>query len=212
LSFNLGCLNDRLHIQHMNSTWIESNGCMRCWCEDGRSRCIAEGCIAPPCDNPRQIANVCCPVCDDTDDEDQYPQEPDSVIKLPSTLTTQKCPQLEKCLLACEHGLAKDEQGCLQCACSTMSCPTPLCSLKFDQLSKQYCSCFSPSNLNCGQLICHKHCPYNYSINKDTGCPTCECNSCPQLICTKNCTYGLKQNEVGCSICVCESSTCHLFD
>ena len=60
-----GCLNDRFHVQHMNSTWIESNGCMRCWCENGRSRCIAEGCIAPPCENPRQITNVCCPVCDD---------------------------------------------------------------------------------------------------------------------------------------------------
>ena len=26
------------------------------------------------------------------------------------------------------------------------------------------------------------------------------------LICTKNCTYGLKRNEVGCPICVCESN------
>ena len=43
-----GCLNDRFHVQHMNSTWIESNGCMKCWCENGESRCVAEGCIAPP--------------------------------------------------------------------------------------------------------------------------------------------------------------------
>ncbi len=202
----LGCLNDRFHVQHMNSTWMESNGCMKCWCEDGRSRCIAEGCIAPPCENPRQIDNVCCPVCDDHEDEYQYSQEVDSTILSQSQLTTNKCPQLDKCLLVCEHGLAKDEQGCLLCACSTMSCPSPLCTLKFDRTSKQYCECISPNGRNCEQLNCNKHCPYNYTINKNTGCPICQCNPCPILICTKNCTYGLKRNEVGCPICVCESN------
>ncbi|CAF0912439.1 unnamed protein product [Rotaria sp. Silwood1] len=201
-----GCLNDRLHVQHMNSTWIESNGCMRCWCENGRSRCIAEGCIAPPCENPRQIANVCCPVCDDPDNDIDYSHEIDASISPQIQPTTDKCPRLDKCLLVCEHGLAKDEQGCLQCACSTMSCPSPLCTLKFDRSSKQYCSCISPNGLNCGQLNCDKHCPYNYSIDKKTGCPTCECNPCPLLTCTKNCTYGLKRNEVGCPICVCKSN------
>lgn len=203
----LGCLNDRLHVQHMNSTWFESNGCMRCWCEDGRSRCVAEGCIAPPCENPRQIANVCCPVCDDVETNDEsYSQEIDSLIAPRFPITTDQCPILNDCSLVCEHGLAKDEQGCFQCTCSTMSCPSPLCTLKFDRSSKQYCSCTSPSNLNCGQLNCDKYCPYNYSTNSQTGCPTCECNPCPQLICTKNCTYGLKRNEAGCPICVCETN------
>ncbi|CAF3566866.1 unnamed protein product [Rotaria socialis] len=203
-----GCLNDRSHVQHMNSTWIESNGCMRCWCEEGRSRCIAEGCIAPPCDNPRQIENVCCPVCGDDDDEDDDLPNIDATTSSSSSQlqpTINKCPKLDKCLLTCEHGLTKDEQGCAQCACSTMSCPSPLCTLKFDRLSQQYCSCVSPHDLNCGQLNCDKHCPYNYSIDKRTGCPTCECNPCSLLACTKNCTYGLKRNEVGCPICVCES-------
>ena len=186
----------------MNSTWIESNGCMRCWCENGISRCVAEGCIAPPCDNPREIENVCCPVCDDPEVEHQSPPE----ISSQTQLTINKCPQLEKCFLTCEHGLTKDEHGCLQCACSTMSCPSPFCTLKFGKLSKQYCSCTSPNGLNCGQFDCDKHCPYDYSVDKETGCPTCQCNSCPILTCTKNCTYGLKRNEVGCSICVCESN------
>ncbi|CAF3587838.1 unnamed protein product [Adineta steineri] len=201
-----GCLNDRLHVQHMNSTWIESNGCMRCWCEEGRSRCIADGCIAPPCENPRQIENVCCPVCDDFEDQNRKIHNTDSRLSSQSPLTTNKCPLLEKCLLECEHGLAKDEQGCLLCACSTMSCPSPLCTLKFDRSLKQFCSCISPNDLNCGQLNCDKHCPYNYLINKITGCLTCECNPCPTLTCTKNCTYGLRRNEVGCPICVCESN------
>ncbi|CAF5224353.1 unnamed protein product, partial [Rotaria magnacalcarata] len=150
----------------MNSTWIESNGCMRCWCEEGRSRCIAEGCIAPHCDNPRQIENVCCPVCDDDDDDDDddLPNIDTTTSSSSSQLqsTINKCPKLDKCLLTCEHGLTKDEQGCSQCACSTMSCPSPLCNLKFDRLSKQYCSCVSPHDLNCGLLNCDKHCPYNY--------------------------------------------------
>jgi hypothetical protein len=197
-----GCLNDRFHIQHMNSTWIESNGCMRCWCENGRSRCMAEGCIAPPCDNPRQITNVCCPVCDD----EEYSQEIDTMIQTISQTSIHKCPSLDNCLLVCAHGLAKDEYGCFQCACSTMSCPAPLCTLKFDKLSKQYCLCLSPLDSNCEELKCDKHCPYNYAIDKRTGCPYCACNPCPQLICTKNCTYGLKKNEVGCPICVCQSN------
>jgi len=185
----------------MNSTWLESNGCMRCWCENGQSRCLAEGCIAPPCDNPRQLPDVCCPVCDDSDVTHPY-----AIDTYQSGLTTDKCPQLDKCSLVCEHGLAKDEQGCLQCTCSTMSCPSPLCTLKFDRTSKQYCECISPNGRNCEQLNCNKHCPYNYTINKNTGCPICQCNPCPILICTKNCTYGLKRNEVGCPICVCESN------
>ncbi|CAF3477086.1 unnamed protein product [Rotaria sp. Silwood1] len=205
-----GCLNDRFHVQHMNSTWIESNGCMRCWCENGRSRCIAEGCIAPPCENPRQIANVCCPVCDDDDDDDenkgQYSQDLDTITQSIIQTSIYKCPILNNCLLVCEHGLTKDEHGCFQCACSTMSCPTPLCTLKFDKLSKQYCLCKPPLNTNCQQFYCDKHCPYSYSIDKKTGCPYCACNSCPQLICKKNCTYGLKKNDVGCPICVCESN------
>ncbi|UJR36808.1 hypothetical protein I4U23_029522 [Adineta vaga] len=197
-----GCLNDRFHVQHMNSTWMESNGCMRCWCENGRSRCFAEGCIAPPCDNPRQIENVCCPVCDDADVDDH-----NNVYPATSTLTTTNtCPQLEKCSLICEHGLAKDAQGCFICACSTMACPAPLCTFKIDRAAKQYCACTSPTGLNCGELNCAKHCPYNYTINKETGCPMCECNSCPVLACTKNCTYGLKRNEIGCPICVCGSN------
>jgi len=201
-----GCLNDQRHVQHMNSTWFESNGCMRCWCENGRSRCLAEGCIAPPCENPRQIPDVCCPVCENSFDDESHSQEIDSIIAPKISSTTVKCPILEQCSLVCEHGLAKDEQGCLQCTCSAMSCPLPLCTLKFDRLSKQYCSCSSPSHLSCGQLNCDKHCPYNYSMDSQTGCPTCECNPCPQLICTKNCTYGLKRNEVGCPICVCKSN------
>ncbi|CAF1267694.1 unnamed protein product [Rotaria sordida] len=203
-----GCLNDRFHIQHMNSTWIESNGCMRCWCENGQSRCIAEGCIAPPCENPRQIANVCCPVCDDDDDDDdeEYLQNIDTITQSISQTLIYKCPILNNCLIVCEHGLTKDEHGCFQCACSTMSCPTPLCTLKFDKLSKQYCLCLPPINTNCQPFHCDKHCPYNYSIDYKTGCPYCACNSCPQLICTKNCTYGLKKNDIGCSICVCESN------
>lgn len=200
----IGCLNADAHIQHMNSTWIESNGCMRCWCENGRSRCMAEGCIAPPCENPRQIANVCCPVCDIEDEK--YSHRIDSITQSISQTSIYKCPALANCLLICEHGLAKDEHGCTQCACATMSCPTPLCTLKFDKSSKQYCFCSPPSNTNCRQFHCDKHCPYNYSIDKKTGCPYCACNPCPQLICTKNCTYGLKKNEVGCPICVCESN------
>ena len=200
-------MNDRLHVQHMNSTWLESNGCMRCWCEEGRSRCLAEGCIAPPCENPRQIANVCCPVCDDLQDNEAYSTEQiHSMVTSQSQLTTDRCPPIDHCLSVCEHGLAKDEQGCLLCACSTMSCPSPLCTLKFDRLSKQYCSCMSPIGLNCGQLNCDKHCPFNYSLDTQTGCPMCECNPCPVLSCTKNCTYGLKRNEVGCPICVCKSN------
>ena len=198
----LGCLNDRFHVQHMNSTWVESNGCMRCWCENGRSRCIAEGCIAPPCENPRQIANVCCPVCDDDAMEDDPTEDYSQELPSPSA---QKCPSLTDCLLVCEHGLTKDEHGCFQCACSTMSCPSPLCTLKFDQSSKQYCLCLPPAGSQCGQLQCDKHCPYNYSMDTKTGCPICACNPCPQLICTKNCTFGLKRNEVGCPICVCQS-------
>lgn len=196
-----GCLNDRFHVQYMNSTWIESNGCMRCYCENGRSRCVAEGCIAPPCENPRQIANVCCPVCDVINDsyEDDYSQEN-------QLIPSHQCPSLDYCHLVCEHGLRKDEDGCFQCACSTMSCPSPLCSLKFDELSKQYCLCLPPLNSNCKPFQCEKHCPYNYSIDSKTGCPQCACNPCPQLICTKNCTYGLKRNEVGCPICVCQSN------
>jgi len=194
-----GCLNDRLHVQHMNSTWLESNGCMRCWCENGRSRCIAEGCIAPPCENPRQIANVCCPVCDDIELTNN------SLMKIDSSQskTNEQCPLLEKCSLVCEYGLARDEQGCYQCSCASMSCPTPLCVLKIDQSMKSYCSCQTPQ---CGPFACDKHCPYNYSIDRKTGCPKCECNPCPTLICTKNCTYGMKRNDIGCPICVCESA------
>ncbi|CAF1390037.1 unnamed protein product [Adineta ricciae] len=194
-----GCLNDRFHVQHMNSTWIESDGCMRCSCENGRSRCIAEGCIAPPCENPRQIANVCCPVCDI--DEHKNSEEVNSAV----TTSIHKCPKLDNCLLVCEHGLTKDEHGCSQCACSTMSCPAPYCTLKFEKLSKQYCLCSSPPDRKCDELRCDKHCPYSYAVDEKTGCPHCACNPCPQLICTKNCTYGLKRNEVGCPICVCES-------
>jgi hypothetical protein len=186
----------------MNSTWIESNGCMQCWCENGQSRCLAVGCIAPPCENPRQIENVCCPVCDD---DEHYSQETNSMSQSISKTLVYKCPKLDNCLLTCEHGLTKDEHGCLQCACSSMSCPTPLCTLKFEKLSKQYCLCLPPSGTNCRELYCDKHCPYNYSIDETTGCPYCACNSCPQLICTKNCTYGLKRNDIGCQICVCES-------
>jgi len=186
----------------MNSTWIESNGCMQCWCENGQSRCLAVGCIAPPCENPRQIENVCCPVCDD---EEHYSQETNSMSQSISKTLVYKCPKLDNCLLTCEHGLTKDEHGCLQCACSSMSCPAPLCTLKFEKLSKQYCLCLPPSGTNCRELYCDKHCPYNYSIDETTGCPYCACNSCPQLICTKNCTYGLKRNDIGCQICVCES-------
>ncbi|CAF3778984.1 unnamed protein product [Adineta steineri] len=199
-----GCLNDRLNVQHMNSTWIESDGCMRCWCENGRSRCLAEGCIAPPCENPRQIANVCCPVCD-YEDQNNFEKNL-SIIQPISKTSIYKCPKLDNCLLVCEHGLTKDEHGCFQCACSTMSCPTPLCTIKFEKVSKQYCLCSSPPGLNCGELHCDKHCPYSYSINEQTGCPYCACNPCPQLSCTKNCTYGLKKNEVGCPICVCKSN------
>jgi hypothetical protein len=196
----LGCLNDRLHVQHMNSTWIESNGCMRCWCENGRSRCFAEGCIAPPCENPRQIANVCCPVCDDSDAVDALQPKLD-----PSRSNTDLCRPLDKCSLVCEYGLARNEQGCLECTCASMSCPAPLCTLKVDRSSKSYCSCLSPLGLRCGLFTCEKHCPYKYSIDIETGCPQCQCNPCPTLVCTKNCTFGLKRNEVGCSICVCES-------
>ena len=192
----------------MNSTWLESNGCMRCWCDNGQSRCIAEGCIAPPCENPRQIDNVCCPVCDDPGDKDQYSQTFDKIPPSWLPLTTSKCPLLNSCSLVCEHGLAKDEHGCLQCACSIMSCPLPLCTLKFNvSLSKEYCSCQSPDSHNCEQLDCYKHCPYNYLIDNKTSCLTCQCNPCPRLICTKNCTYGLKRNEIGCLICVCEGSS-----
>jgi hypothetical protein len=186
----------------MNSTWIESNGCMRCWCENGRSRCIAEGCIAPPCENPRQIANVCCPVCDDVETS----KASQSNVE-PSELFTNRCPSLSKCSLVCEYGLARNDQGCLQCTCATMSCPMPLCTLKTDRSMKSFCSCLSPNDLHCQSFNCDKHCPYNYSIDSETGCPTCECNPCPILICTKNCTYGLKRNDVGCPICVCESKT-----
>ena len=186
----------------MNSTWMEANGCMRCWCENGRSRCIAEGCIVPPCENPRQIANVCCPVCDA--DDHVYP-EIDSIIQTIAQPSSDQCPELKNCQLICEHGLTKDDQGCLQCACSTISCPIPLCTLKFDSSSKQYCSCLSPSNRQCAPFNCDKHCPYNYTIDPNTGCPSCACNPCPPLACTKNCTYGLKRNEIGCPLCVCES-------
>ncbi|CAF5193259.1 unnamed protein product, partial [Rotaria magnacalcarata] len=104
-----GCLNAHSHIQHMNSTWIESNGCMRCWCENGRSRCMAEGCIAPPCENPRQIANVCCPVCDDEEkDNEEYLDDIISIPQSVSQTSVYKCPQLDNCLLVCEHGLTKD--------------------------------------------------------------------------------------------------------
>ena len=203
-SMCLGCLNDRFHVQHMNSTWIESNGCMRCWCENGRSRCIADGCIAPPCENPRQIANICCPVCDDDlDDDPSYMP----INSLSAASHPKKCPDLDGCLLTCEHGLAKDEHGCLQCACSAISCPSPLCTLKFDPVSKPYCSCQSPTDRKCAPFNCEKHCPYSYILDKDTGCPTCACNPCPPLVCTKNCTYGLKRNEIGCPICVCDSNT-----
>ena len=203
---NSGCLNDQFHVQHMNSTWLESNGCVRCWCENGQSQCTAQLCVAPPCENPRQIANVCCPVCDDPEDEILHALETDSTIALPSQLTTKNCPPLDKCLLVCEHGLVKDEQGCFLCACSMMSCPSPLCTLKVDRFSKQYCSCSSPTGLNCGELNCDKHCPYGYALDKQTACPICECNPCPLFICPKNCTYGLKRNEMGCPICICESN------
>ena len=184
----------------MNSTWIESNGCMRCWCENGRSRCIAEGCIAPPCENPRQIANVCCPVCDHTDSGDFTPAVFDALDS-----KSNLCPSLEKCSLVCEYGLTRNEEGCAECACATMSCPTPMCSLKIDKSHKSYCSCRSAPELHCPSLLCDKHCPYSYSIDTQTGCLQCECNPCPTLSCTKNCTYGLKRNEVGCPICVCQS-------
>ena len=182
----------------MNSTWIESNGCMRCWCENGRSRCIAEGCIAPPCENPRQIANVCCPVCD----QPELGSEIDASRPLKD-----RCPPLDRCSLVCEYGLVKDDQGCLQCTCATMSCPTPLCTLKFDRSKKPYCACLSSHGLGCQSFHCDKHCPYNYSLDKETGCPKCECDPCPTLSCNKNCTYGLKRNDIGCSICVCQSET-----
>ena len=136
--FISGCLNDRFHVQHMNSTWMESNGCMKCWCENGRSRCVVEGCIAPPCENPRQVANVCCPVCADDDRPIDFHLEP---------IIIHRCPP----------------------------------------------------------FVCDKHCPYNYTIDTHTGCPQCQCNSCPPLNCIKNCTYGLKQNELGCPLCICES-------
>ena len=182
----------------MNSTWLESNGCMRCWCENGRSRCIAEGCIAPPCENPRQIDNVCCPVCDDVDVTNT------SLIKTDSSQSkaNEQCPLLEKCSLVCEYGLTRDARGCYQCSCASMSCPAPLCTLKIDATMKAYCSCQTPQ---CGPFNCDKHCPYHYSIDRQTGCPKCECNPCPTLICTKNCTYGMKRNDIGCPICVCES-------
>ena len=200
----LGCLNDLLHIQHMNSTWIESNGCMRCWCENGRSRCIVEGCIAPPCDNPRQIANVCCPICDD--DIKENTEDINSMTQSISPTSIHKCSTLENCSLECEFGFAKDEHGCIQCICLNMSCPKPLCTTEFDRLSKQYCSCLPPYGTNCGQLYCDKHCPYEYLVNQTTGCPYCACDPCPKLNCTKNCTYGLKTNAFGCSICICESN------
>lgn len=190
----------------MNSTWIESNGCMRCWCENGRSRCIAEGCIAPPCENPRQIANVCCPVCDHNENE----SFPLNKFNSSNSIRNQ-CPSLEKCSLVCEFGLTRDEQGCLQCQCALMSCPTPWCTLKVDRSKKSFCQCSTSPELNCPTLICEKHCPYNYSVDIDTGCPRCECNPCPTLACKKNCTYGLKRNEVGCPICVCQSKSLFFF-
>jgi len=197
-----GCLNDRFHVQHMNSTWIESNGCMKCWCENGESRCVAEGCIAPPCENPRQIANICCPVCDIDEDNGDVSSELDLIIESPSRL----CPELQYCSLSCEHGLVKDDHGCSQCLCSSLSCPMPYCTLKFNRFSrKEFCSCSSYENKSCPSFNCDKHCPYNYTIDERTGCPSCACNPCPPLICTKNCTYGLKQNEIGCPLCVCES-------
>jgi hypothetical protein len=177
----------------MNSTWIESNGCMRCWCENGRSRCFAEGCIAPPCENPRQIANVCCPVCDELINGHTTPMSVDL------------CPPLHRCTLVCEFGLIRDAQGCLQCVCASMTCPSPHCTLVIGQSSKSYCSCSSTLDRHCPSMICDKHCPYNYAVDNATGCLTCDCSPCPTLVCTKNCTYNLKKNEVGCPICVCQS-------
>ncbi|CAF4817339.1 unnamed protein product, partial [Rotaria magnacalcarata] len=72
----------------------------------------------------------------------------DDIISIPQSVSqtsVYKCPQLDNCLLVCEHGLTKDEHGCFQCACSTMSCPSPFCTLKFDNVSNQYCLCLPPS-------------------------------------------------------------------
>ncbi|CAF1065564.1 unnamed protein product, partial [Didymodactylos carnosus] len=178
-----GCLSDTLHIQEINSTWIESNGCIKCFCENGRSRCFVEGCIAPPCENPRQIANVCCPVCDD-------PPEYHHLIDQVQHKNPHKCPLLTAdCKLECEHGLSKDERGCLICQCLTMTCPS-FCTLKYKTQHQQYCQCYPPSPsstvehlpfYNCTQFNCDKNCPYNYSVDQQTGCPYCECNPCPIL-------------------------------
>jgi von Willebrand factor type C domain/Antistasin family len=186
----------------MNSTWMESNGCMKCWCENGRSRCIAEGCIVPACENPRQIANICCPVCDI-----------DNQIDHSLALIDYSCPTMDHCQLLCEHGRVRDDQGCYLCQCSTITCPMPMCTLKFDSnTSKQFCSCFIMSNSNCSSFNCDKHCPYNYTIDTRNGCPLCACNPCPLLICTKNCTFGLKRNEIGCPLCVCESQSISIVE
>ena len=154
------------------------------------------------CENPRQIANICCPVCDIDEDNGDVSSELDLIIESPSRL----CPELQYCSLSCEHGLVKDDHGCSQCLCSSLSCPMPYCTLKFNRFSrKEFCSCSSYENKSCPSFNCDKHCPYNYTIDERTGCPSCACNPCPPLICTKNCTYGLKQNEIGCPLCVCES-------
>lgn len=173
--FRSGCLSERFHVQHMNSTWVESNGCMKCWCEDGRSRCVVEGCIAPPCENPRQIANVCCPVC---------MTEERTIDSATSNQIENACPNLDHCRLSCSNGYLRDQNGCSLCNCSI-----PI-QFQIDQ---------------CPTLICDKHCPYSFSIDDHTGCPLCQCNPCPPLHCLKNCTYGLKKNEIGCPLCICES-------
>lgn len=87
------------------------------------------------------------------------------------------------CRLHCEHGWARDEQGCEICECAPppggAECP-PVCEIHcehgnvLDENGCPTCACLPPPGGAECPPVCDIYCEHG-NVPDENGCPTCEC-------------------------------------
>ncbi|XP_030837519.1 prestalk protein isoform X2 [Strongylocentrotus purpuratus] len=170
------------------------------FCEHGFKR-DESGCEICSCETPVGLHAGTCPVgllpegvvgtCDESCMEDDDCSETQKccsngcghacVDVTTSRNATDLCP-LMMCLMWCEHGNQKDQNGCDTCECNQHPVPS------------------------CPDVLCALYCPYGNQLDEG-GCPMCACNEkledCPEVMCMLYCEHGYERHPSGCEICTC---------
>lgn len=96
------------------------------------------------------------------------------------------CEVVSDCLLACQHGFARDILGCEVCECASV-----------------------PVDAGCGPTFCQLPCAHGYK-RSSRGCGLCQCSpptsaTCSPPSCSRLCPAGFNTDSAGCNLCECSN-------